>query len=248
MRPALRRLIAPFAHTNSAAHNQRNSLLSHASRIKLWKSDHGFQNMSKHSSSLGWPRMQRVLSVFTAAARFRRTALLLKKLVGVRICCSLMFLIPTVTYGISAEWDLDPISGDWNTPANWTPDGVPNGPNDIATFGVSNTTKISLFADTAVNSIVFTAAATSSYGFILATGEALTISGAGIINNSGIAHHFTLGDGAGSNGEMRFTNSASAGNANISFFDELDFVALQFGQSDRQQRTYLQRWGRDGFF
>jgi hypothetical protein len=59
--------------------------------------------------------MQRVLSVFTAAARFHRTALLLKKLIGVRICCSLMFLVPTVTYGISAQWDLAPISADWNT-------------------------------------------------------------------------------------------------------------------------------------
>ena len=42
--------------------------------------------------------------------------------------CSLMFLVPTVTYAISAQWDLDPISGDWNTAENWTPTTIPNGP------------------------------------------------------------------------------------------------------------------------
>ena len=32
-----------------------------------------------------------------------------------------MFLLPTVTYAISAQWNLNPVSGDWNTAANWTP-------------------------------------------------------------------------------------------------------------------------------
>jgi hypothetical protein len=48
------------------------------------------------------------------------------------IRCSLLFLLPTLTYATSAQWDLDSISGDWNTAANWTPNEVPNGPADIA--------------------------------------------------------------------------------------------------------------------
>ena len=50
----------------------------------------------------------------------------MKRLIAAAIGCSLVFLIPTATYAISAQWDLDPISGDWNTPVNWTPDEVPN--------------------------------------------------------------------------------------------------------------------------
>ena len=45
-------------------------------------------------------------------------------LIVTAIRCSLLFLVPSVTYAISAQWDMDPISGDWNTAANWTPNGV----------------------------------------------------------------------------------------------------------------------------
>jgi hypothetical protein len=55
----------------------------------------------------------------------------MKRLIVAAIRCSLMFLVPSVTYAISAQWDLDPISGDWNTAANWTPNEVPNGPADL---------------------------------------------------------------------------------------------------------------------
>src|SRR5438552_5783506 len=43
----------------------------------------------------------------------------------------------------SATWATNPTSGDWNTAANWTPNTVPNGTTDIATFGASNLTSIS---------------------------------------------------------------------------------------------------------
>src|SRR5438552_7700893 len=43
----------------------------------------------------------------------------------------------------SATWNLNPTSGDWNTASNWTPATVPNGPDDTATFGVSNITFVS---------------------------------------------------------------------------------------------------------
>ena len=80
----------------------------------------------------------------------------MNKLIVAAIRCSLMLLLPAVAYPDSAQWDLNPSSGDWNTAANWTPMTVPNGPADIATFAVSNTTNVSISANTEVNGITFT--------------------------------------------------------------------------------------------
>jgi hypothetical protein len=85
----------------------------------------------------------------------------MKTLVLAAIRCLLMLFLPTIGYAISAQWDLDPISGDWNTAANWNPMEVPNGPADIATFGLSNTTDVSISENTRVNGITFTSAATN---------------------------------------------------------------------------------------
>src|SRR5689334_12919994 len=106
----------------------------------------------------------------------------MKTLIRAAIRCSLLFLLPSVTYATSAQWDLNPISGDWNTPANWTPNKVPNGASDVATFGLSNTTDVSISADTEVNAIVFTSAATHPYTITM-NDITLTLSGAGIRND-----------------------------------------------------------------
>ena len=95
---------------------------------------------------------------------------------------------------------------------NWTPNGIPNGPADIATFGLSNTTNVSISANIEVNSIIFTAAATNPYTITTGLGVTLTIRGAGIINNSGMVQHFVT-SGGGQFGEINFTNSATAGNS-----------------------------------
>src|SRR4026208_2524863 len=92
----------------------------------------------------------------------------------VAIRWSLMFLVPSVAYAISAPWDLDPISGDWNAADNWTPNGVPKGPADTATFGLSNTTNVSISEDTEVNGITFTSAATNPYTITASPGLTLT--------------------------------------------------------------------------
>src|SRR5712692_9378878 len=81
----------------------------------------------------------------------------------------------------NATWDLSPGSGDWNTAANWTPMTVPNGSADTATFDLSNTTNVSISANTEVNGITFTPTATNPYTI---TAALLAISGAGITNNS----------------------------------------------------------------
>ncbi len=137
-------------------------------------------------------------------------------LVVAAIRCSLMFLVPAVAYAGSAQWDLNPTSGDWNTAANWTPNGIPNGPADIATFGLSHTTDLSISADTEVNGIIFTSAATNPYTITASPGLTLTISGVGITNNSGVTQNFvTAVEGTGSRGQIIFRNSASAGSSGI---------------------------------
>jgi hypothetical protein len=147
----------------------------------------------------------------------------MKTLVLAAIRCSLLFLVPTLTYATSAQWDLDPLSGDWNTPVNWTPDGVPNGPADIATFGLSNTTDVSISADTEVNSIIFTSAATNPYSITVNAGLTLTVSGVGITNNSGMTQNFVTVAG----GEIRFTNNATSG-SNVSIFNNGDSTTTNF--------------------
>jgi autotransporter-associated beta strand protein len=137
-------------------------------------------------------------------------------LIVAAIRCSLIFLVPALAYAGSAQWDLNPISGDWNTANNWTPMTVPNGPTDIATFDLSNTTNVSISANTEVDAITFTSAATNPYTITLSPTLTLTISGTGITNNSGIVQHVLANGGEAVNGEfgsIRFTNNASAGSS-----------------------------------
>jgi hypothetical protein len=153
-------------------------------------------------------------------------------LVMAAIRCSLMLLIPTAAYAINAEWDIDPISGDWNTAANWTPNGIPNGPADIATFGLSNTTDVSISANTEVNSIIFTPAATNPYTITASPGLTLTISGVGITNNSGVRQNFvTAVDGAGNRGQIVFTNSATAGTSSIVNTGNSELAGRQYSRT-----------------
>jgi autotransporter-associated beta strand protein len=109
----------------------------------------------------------------------------------------------------SATWKLDPTSDDWNTAVNWTPETVPNDPADVSTFKSSNTTAISLSAQTDVDSVVFD---TSASAFILSTAtHDLTLFGTGVVNNSANAQNFVTGLQDG--GIIQFRNTASASNA-----------------------------------
>jgi autotransporter-associated beta strand protein len=109
----------------------------------------------------------------------------------------------------SATWNLNPISGDWNTAANWTPNTVPNGPNDTATFGVSQRTGITQPASIGLNGMVFNPGA-SIYTISL-TGT-FNISGTGIVNNSGGTQNITCNvASSGDFGVINFTNNATSG-------------------------------------
>jgi autotransporter-associated beta strand protein len=137
----------------------------------------------------------------------------MKKFVTELIGSGLILLLSVIARAGSATWDLNPGSGDWNTAANWTPMTVPNGSTDTATFALSNTTSVSISANTEVNGITFTAAATNPYTITASPGFTLTLTGAGITNNSGIAQNFVTG--GEQFGQISFTNNATAGNSTI---------------------------------
>ena len=127
---------------------------------------------------------------------------------------SAFFLLPShFTFAGSATWNLNPTSGNWNMTANWTTVTVPNGPDDIATFATSNTTAVSLLTSVEVNALTFNAGA-SAFSISSTPNLPLTISGAGVVNNSGTIQTFIIDqdDSADSNG-ITFSHSASAGTA-----------------------------------
>ena len=80
---------------------------------------------------------------------------------------------------------------------------------------LENTTGVSISANTEVNGIVFNSGA-SAFTITASPTFTLTISGIGITNNSGTAQNFvTAVDGAGNNGTIVFTNSATAGTLTV---------------------------------
>ena len=125
----------------------------------------------------------------------------------------LMLCIHTSLAG-NATWDLNPGSGDWNTAANWTPATVPNGSADTATFAFSNTTAISISANTIVDGITFAPGA-SSFTITASPFFALTISGVGITNNSGTTQNFVATRNFSFPQQIVFTNNATAGTSTI---------------------------------
>jgi autotransporter-associated beta strand protein len=146
----------------------------------------------------------------------QRTRDVLKKLLLILIFC----ILSRPIFAGSATWDLNPVSGDWNTAANWTPATVPN---DTATFGFSMSTNVSISAGAQVSSIFFTSAATSSYTITVPSNVSfpnfLAFSGVGIANNSGRTQNF-IANGATADfasgargGTISFNNSSAAGNA-----------------------------------
>jgi autotransporter-associated beta strand protein len=111
----------------------------------------------------------------------------------------------------SATWNLNPTSGDWNTATNWVPNAVPNGPSDVATCATSNSPSITLSSEVELNAIVFNAGA-SAFTISATPADSLTISGAGITNNSSATQHFVLNqDQTGDYDGIVFSNSAVVG-------------------------------------
>lgn len=111
----------------------------------------------------------------------------------------------------SATWNLNPATGDWNTPTNWTPATVPNGSSDVATFGASSVSSVVVTSNVEVAAINFSPGA-PSFGLTADPLVTLTISGSGIANNANPVESFVSAVDSLSNvGAIVFTNSAEAG-------------------------------------
>lgn len=116
-----------------------------------------------------------------------------------------------VMFAGSVQWNAAPASGDWNTAVNWDQNIVPNGATDTATFATSNQTSVSISENVTVDGIIF--ASGGSAFTIAAPSFQLTLSGAGITNNSNAEQNFVAAiDSGGRAGRFIFTNNATAGN------------------------------------
>jgi autotransporter-associated beta strand protein len=116
-----------------------------------------------------------------------------------------------------------PVAGtfDFNANANWNPGAVPTG---TATFGISNSPRVSFSADTTVGGWTFNAGASN---YTTNVSRQLQFTGAGIVINGGSAsinNNFSLSfansSTAGSaaitnNGLLNFFNASTAGSATI---------------------------------
>ena len=136
------------------------------------------------------------------------------------LCGLLSLILNAPAHAGSATWLANPSSNKWNTATNWMPATVPNDPADTATFGFSNTKSISISANTTVDGIVFDIGA-SRYTIApkLSPSTTLTLSGAGITNNSGVTQNFVTGvtfNGISHEvGSIVFSNAASAGRQTV---------------------------------
>jgi len=130
-----------------------------------------------------------------------------------------MLLCVKVTHAGSATWNLNPTSDDWNTAANWTPATVPNGPTDVATFAASSVNQVTFSAlTTEVAEVIFNSAATSSFNISVEAAKTLTISGVGVVNNSGVTQSFSIGPSLNAQeGLINFQNTATAGTSNVTY-------------------------------
>ena len=167
------------------------------------------------------------------------------------IVATLITIFAQPSSGGSATWLANPPSSDWNNAANWTAGGPPNDPADIATFATSSQTGISLSANVGVNGMTFNSGA-DAFTISASPGFQLTITGAGIVNNSSVSQNFaTAVNGAGDHGEILFTNSASAGSmtvftnngATASFFTGLGGVTVFSGTSTAGNATFINNGG-----
>jgi autotransporter-associated beta strand protein len=138
------------------------------------------------------------------------------------VICLFSCLIAAHSFAGSATWSANPTSNDWSAAANWTPNTVPNGPSDVATFaGSSSITNLKFSSvTTEVAEIVFDPDATSfnitADASLTSPRTTLTISGPGITNNSGVTQSLTAGPSVqATTGTIEFLNGATAGNGTV---------------------------------
>jgi autotransporter-associated beta strand protein len=123
-----------------------------------------------------------------------------------------------------ATWKVNPVSNDWNTAQNWTPETIPNSRTAVATFGASNTSTVLCqasgdgYANTYVGDVVFAPGA-SAYSiritpdFDVIYPSLIVFNQQGIINNSGIAQNLVAANSGSTkaSGRIYFEGTSSAG-------------------------------------
>jgi fibronectin-binding autotransporter adhesin len=126
----------------------------------------------------------------------------------------------------SATWSSNPTSGDWNTAINWVPNTVPNTSSEIATFGASNVTDLSITnASVDLDSAVFNSGA-PPYTLTIQIYN-LLFYGAGIVNDSGSVQSIVAPTVNNNGVDIFFYNNSTAGHMTsfstvggaIEFFD-----------------------------
>src|SRR5262249_23873004 len=128
--------------------------------------------------------------------------------------CVFSLLVAAHSFAGSATWSANPVSGDWNTAANWTPATVPNGPDDVATFSGSSITNISFSGNILLSQVVFAADA-APYTIAVSAPFTLTLIGPGVTNSSSQTQRLNLtGDSSGT-ATMLFLGGSSAGDGTI---------------------------------
>ena len=137
---------------------------------------------------------------------------------------SAIILLGTVAaHAQDAAWLPAPLTGDWNTGTNWTPNIVPTG---TATFDVSNKTTVTFSSpNTSVSTLLFNTAA-PAYTFNLSGSSRFNITAGGIVNNSSNGQIFTVSSVALPLAVLSI--NGIAGNATIinNNLGETDFVGL----------------------
>jgi len=120
-------------------------------------------------------------------------------------------LAATSAHAQDATWLLNPGSRTFNTATNWNPAVVPT---NTAIFGASNTTLISFqpFTTTSIGTLQFNPDA-PAYFFATSDGlfTSISVTGAGIVDNSANAPTFIVGNQA----NLSFRNASTAGDATI---------------------------------
>src|SRR5215472_9226374 len=120
-------------------------------------------------------------------------------------------LAATSAHAQDATWLLNPGSGSFNTATNWNPAVVPT---NTAFFGASNTTSILFdpFVTTSIATLQFNPGA-PAYTFATSSPlfTSISVTGAGIVNNSSNAPTFIVGNQA----NIFFRGASTAGNATI---------------------------------
>lgn len=146
-----------------------------------------------------------IISAQTRVRLFRSRYLLV-------VSVALLSLAASTADGGNATWAVDPTDFEhWGNANNWQPSVVPNGPSDVATFGFSQIPAPFLITNVEVDSIVFQPGA-SGFTIKPSGGVSLSVSGAGIINNSGVLQSFLLlVVSGGRGGEIDFRNNAAVG-------------------------------------